>query len=222
MKGFIAKTVTLVGLGGCVAAGGGCNAYREVVDPCYPARYEYMARQETNEPFTTQVNNGHVLDQTVWNYHFEKKFEENPKTKVVTAIGTADLTPGGMDHLAYLARRRPHPDPIIYLQTAQDLPYDAEHPEQFIERRRQLDEARIVAIQNYLKAQTAGRDVAFQIAIHDPAEPGISAVPAARSVADMYNGSRGNLTLGGGGGGTTGSAIGATSVGGTGGSTGYR
>jgi hypothetical protein len=221
MKGFIAKTVTLVGLGGVVAAGGGCNAYRELVDPCYPERYEYMSRREANDSFTPQINNGHVLDQTVWNYHFEKKFEENPKTKVVTGIGTADLTPGGMEHLAYLARRRPQPDPIIYLQTAQDIPYDPDHPEQFVERRRELDEARIAAIQKYLKAQTAGRDVAFQIAIHDPAEPGISAVPAGRSVADMYAGSRGNLTSGGSGG-TTGSAIGSTSVGGTGGVGGTR
>jgi hypothetical protein len=221
MKGFIAKAVTVAGLGGLAAAGGGCNAYREVVDPCYPARYEYMARREIDESFTPQVNNGHVLDQTVWNYHFEKKFEENPKTKVVVGYGTADLTPGGLEHLAYLARRRPHPDPIIYLQTAQDIPYDPDHPEQFVENRRRLDEARIVAIQKYLSAQTAGRDVAFQIAIHDPADPGIAAVPAGRSVADMYSASRGNLT-GGGGGGSTGGAVGSTSVGGTASPTGTR
>jgi hypothetical protein len=203
MNGFIAKTVTVVGLGGLAAAGVGCNAYREVVDPCYPQRYEYMSRREVDEAFTPQVNNGHVLDQTVWNYHFEK----DP----TTGAGTPILTQGGMEHLAYLARRRPHPDPIVYLQTAQDIPYDPEKPEQLVELRRRLDQDRIAAIQNYLKAQTAGRDVTFQIAIHDPAVPGMSAVPAGRAVADMYSGSRGNLTTGGGGGG---GGVGGTSVGG--------
>ncbi len=51
-----------------------------------------------------------MLDQTVWNYHFEP--------------GTDKLTPGGLEHLAYLARRRPYPDPVVFLQTAQDVAYD--------------------------------------------------------------------------------------------------
>jgi hypothetical protein len=204
MKGFIAKTVTVLGLGG-VAAAGGCSAYRDVVDPCYPERYEYMARREVDAAFTPQVNNGHVLDQTMWNYHFLR----DP----VTGVGTDVLTEGGQLHLAYLARRRPHPDPVIYLQTAQDIPYDPKEPGRFVEARVRLDAARIAAIQNYLRSQTAGRDVAFQVAIHDPAVPGISANPAARAVADMYTGSRGNLT--GGGGGTSGGTATSTSVGGT-------
>ncbi len=41
MKGFIAKTVTTVGLSGAVL---GCY-YRDIVDPCYPQRYEYAARR---------------------------------------------------------------------------------------------------------------------------------------------------------------------------------
>jgi len=91
MKGFIAKTVTTVGLSGAVL---GCY-YRDIVDPCYPQRYEYAARMEVNQALAPQVRNGHILEQTVWNYEFEP--------------GTPRLTPGGMDHLAYLARRRPAP-----------------------------------------------------------------------------------------------------------------
>ena len=66
-------------------------------------------------PIAPQVSNGHVLDQTVWNYDFEP--------------GTDKLTGGGLEHLAYLARRRPQPDPMVYLQTAQDVAYDPASPD---------------------------------------------------------------------------------------------
>ena len=29
-----------------VVCGQGCYGYRDIVDPCYPERYEYMARKE--------------------------------------------------------------------------------------------------------------------------------------------------------------------------------
>ena len=105
MKGFIAKTASAVSFSGlALALVNGCY-YRDIVDPCYPQRYEYAARMEVNQAFAPQVRNGHVLDQTLWNYEFEP--------------GTARLTPGGMEHLAYLARRRPTPDTTPYLQLAQ-------------------------------------------------------------------------------------------------------
>src|SRR6185369_17071235 len=92
MKGFIGKVI--VGLGCASAlAGAGCNHYHDLVDPCYPERYWAEARQNVHEALGTQVRNGHVLDQTVWNYHFEE--------------GTAVLTPGGRERLNYIARRRP-------------------------------------------------------------------------------------------------------------------
>src|SRR5262249_29956202 len=86
MKGFIARTVSAVGLAcGGLAAAGGCYGYKDLVDPCYPQRYWFSSRQLVREHFAPQVNNGHILDQTVWNYHFEP--------------GKAVLTPGGMEHL---------------------------------------------------------------------------------------------------------------------------
>ena len=45
MNGFITKTATTLGLaGGLVLCG--CDTYRNLVDPCYPQRYEYASRQE--------------------------------------------------------------------------------------------------------------------------------------------------------------------------------
>jgi hypothetical protein len=205
MNGFIAKTVTCVCLTGGLASIGGCAGYRDVVDPCWPERYNAMASAEVRESFAPQVNNGHVLDQTIWNYHFEKDRDGN---------GTAVLTAGGMEHLAYVARRRPHPDPILYLQTAYDLPYDPAivassfwgaafrtlSSPPLAATRARLDRERIESIKAYLAEVTAGRDVMFQVAVHDPAEVGMSAVPVPAMIRDMYSGYRGNLVGGGQGG----------------------
>src|SRR5262249_55662804 len=115
MKGFITQTMAVALVTGGLALSSGCDAYRNIVDPCYPQRYEFQSRREVVSAIAPQVLNGHVLDQTVWNYQFES--------------GTDKLTPGGMEHLAYLARRRPAPDPNIYLQTAEDITYDQAAPD---------------------------------------------------------------------------------------------
>ncbi len=176
MKGFIRKAV-LVGF--CAVGSLGCYGYRDCVDPCYPLRYNYMARQEVNAAMTPQVQNGHVLDQTVWNYYFEP--------------GTDKLTPLGLDRLAYLARRRPCPDPNLYLQTAQDVVYDPAAPEKMAEVRQELDTKRKAAVTCFMVQQTAGRAVAFNITVHDPAEVSLSAVPVNYSVIQFYGRFRGGL-----------------------------
>ncbi len=93
--------------------------------------------------YTPQIANGHVLDQTVWNSDFE--------------AGSDKLTGGGMEHLAYMARRRPQPDPVVYLETAQDVYYDPAKPNEMTDKRADLDARRVAAAQKFLTAQTAGR-----------------------------------------------------------------
>jgi hypothetical protein len=173
MNGFISRTLVAMGLGGAIVASGGCAAYRDCVDPCGWQRYAFMARQETQACFDPQVGNGHVLDQTVWNYHFD--------------AGTDQLTPAGMLHLAYIARRRPSPDPMVWLQTAQDVAYDPAAPEKFSQARGDLDQKRIVAVKKYLTAQTAGRPVPFEVNVHDPAEVGTNARLIERALNVMEN-----------------------------------
>src|SRR5262245_31903311 len=102
MKGFITRGVLVVCGAHGLAVASGCLAYDDLVDPCWPERYNKMARDEMRASAAPQVQNGHVLDQTVWNYQFEP--------------GTDRLTPGGMDHLTYLVQRRPSPDAQLYLQ----------------------------------------------------------------------------------------------------------
>jgi hypothetical protein len=213
MKGLISKALAAVCCVGTVL-GAGCLPYN-CVDPCYPDRYNFMARQEVNAAMAPQVQNGHVLDQTVWNYYFDP--------------GTDKLTTGGLERLAYLARRRPCPDTVLYLQTAQDVVYDHTVPEKMVETRQTLDGRRIAAVQAYLTAQTAGRPMQFQILVHDPAEPSLSSVPVNSSVTQMYfrfmggllTTGQGSATGGGGamgGGGSGGAMMGVGgNMGGTGG-----
>jgi hypothetical protein len=167
---------TALGTTGCI--------YRNLVDPCYPERYEYMARKEVNAGIAPQVQNGHVLDQTVWNYHFEP--------------GTAKLNGAGTAHLAYLARRRPHPDTTVYVQTAQDVDYDTADPSATAAQRQELDGKRVEAVQAFLAAQTAGRGpLAFQVLVHDPSNPAVGGIPLGNAVQQMYGSYRGQLAGGG-------------------------
>src|SRR3989442_11730611 len=169
MNGFITKSLAAW----CAAASlGGCCAYERLVDPCWPERYAAQARYSVIDTVNAQAYNGHVLDQTVWNYHFET----DPKT----GAPTDRLNPGGLQHLTYLSRRRPSPDPKVYLQTAQDMGYNpASPPEKLVEVRADLDNKRQAAVHKFLTTQTAGRHLGydFVIIVHDPADVGIAATP---------------------------------------------
>src|SRR5262249_6068850 len=165
-------------------------------------RYNAMAREEVVASFAPQVENGHVLDQTVWNYHFE--------------AGKDVLTAGGRDHLVYLARRRPVPDPRIFLQTAYDVNYDPTAPEKYTNARNDLDTRRIQAVQKFLNAQVAGRPMAFDVTVHDPGEVGMAAVPMNASILQMYGGARGVMPAGGGAAGSGAAPGGGTGIGGGG------
>jgi hypothetical protein len=166
MKGFIPRTA--LGLGLSLFTLAGCAAYRDIVDPCWPERYNAMARQSVNDFTNAQASNGHILDQTVWNYFFER----DPKT----GAPTDKLNPAGIEKLTFISRRRPAPDTRIFLATAQDIPGLAEKaPDKAIAERLDLNNRRIAAVQKFLTVQTNGL-AAYQIEVHDPAEVGIAAL----------------------------------------------
>jgi uncharacterized membrane protein YgcG len=197
MKGFIARALSAVVLAGGFAAMG-CQTTREsgvggFYDRCWPQRYNHAARESVVDGFAPQVQNGHVLDQTIWNYHFES--------------GTDKLTPGGMAKLDSLSRRRPSPDANLFLATARDLAYDPADSDKLGENRRDLDARRIAAIQKYLGAQMSGRPMNFIVQIHDPYPVNQPGTIAANNVRAYQSG--GSASLGGGT--TSGSAGGATS-----------
>jgi len=214
MKGFMAKGGPALALA-LLCLGGGCVPYKNLVDPCYPERYWASSRSLVNEAFAPQVNNGHVLDQTVWNEYFEP--------------GTDRLNAMGLQKLSYLARRRPQADPAVFLQTAQDLPFDQSNPGQLAALRVDLDAKRKAAVEGFLTAQAANRGVPWNVQIHDPGEVGLAGVPASQAIGQMYytrfrggldggaGGGSAGAVGGGGAGAVSGGTGGGASSGGTGG-----
>ncbi len=176
MKGFIAKAVGGLCLsGGMLTAVGCCPYYHNVVDTCYPERYNNMARNEVNEGMIAQIHNGHALDQTLWNAQFETG-EKGP---------TAKLTAGGRDRLVYLVRRRPAPDTVVYIQTAQDISYDGD-VDKYVKAREELNRDRVASVQKFLNAEAAGTGMNFTVLVHNPADPGIPGRKANSAVGLWY------------------------------------
>jgi uncharacterized membrane protein YgcG len=200
MKGIVSRLLAGAALASPLITTG-CYHYQKCVDPCWPERYNAEARGEVVAAFAPQVQNGHVLDQTLYNNAFEP--------------GTDRITPGGMDQLDVLTRRRPMPDPRIFIATARDIVYDPANPEALVQARVDLDNKRAAAIQRYVSAQTAGRPESFEIIVHDPMPVGDHADPVNRSIRLYHNGSSGSLS--GGASATTASSTGASAGGGGGG-----
>lgn len=159
MKGLVCG---VIGLGGIASSGcthDGQTLASRVSDPCWPDRYAGEARERQVAQFEPQVTNGHILDQTIWNIHFE--------------AGSEKLNAAGMDKLDQLARRRPTPDPVLYLQTTRDIAYDSDKPNDYVTKRGDLDSKRVASIQKYLGSTLSGRPTNFTVQIHDPSYPGI-------------------------------------------------
>jgi hypothetical protein len=185
--------------------------WRNWNDPCYPERYQAAARQPIVAAFGQQVLNGHVLNQTLWNYYFD--------------FGTDVLTPAGIEKLNSLVRTRPAPDPRIYIQTARDLPANTD-PVKIPEIRTDLDARRAESIRKYLASQPSFAPVAYEVFVHDAAVPSINAEMGLRAYLGSFQGYRGGVSgqgtgvLGTGGGGAltapavgTGGAFGGSTFG---------
>jgi len=158
MKRYLTHMLAAAGVASPLLTG--CS-FRNLVDPCWPDRYNETARQEVVGAFSPQVQNGHILDQTIWNYMFDN--------------GSDELNGYGKQKLDYFVRQRPAPDPNLYLQTAHDVAYSSTEPERVGEVRRDLDLKRVQSIQKYLAAQTVGRPMSFEVCIHDPYPVGVHA-----------------------------------------------
>ena len=196
------------------AAGGGA-VYRQFVDPCYPERYNATARTETLAPFAAQVNNGNVLNQTIWNWYFEvNEKDRSPSDR---------LTEAGRRKLDSIAQTRPSPDSRLYIQAARDLAVTGDNADKISGLRDDLTARRAAAIQKYMSTQPTigGNAVAYEIFVHDAPTSGMPAEFAASSFRSQTLGYRGGI--GGAAGGATnatGGAPPASAVGGGTGSTG--
>ena len=153
----------------------GCFGYRDVVDPYYPKRYNVDARNSVRAALAPQVSNGNVLDQTVWDFHFE--------------TGKPELNAMGKDHLKRLARRRPVAQEVIFLQVAQNPDENANNKE--------LNKARSENIKTYMTKISQDKvHPEFQVVLHDPAEVSGSGIEAARIIGGKQSGVSGVFTNG--------------------------
>jgi hypothetical protein len=153
----------------------GCFGYRDVVDPYYPKRYNVDARNSVRASLAPQVSNGNVLDQTVWDFHFE--------------TGKPELNAMGKDHLKRLARRRPAAQEVIFLQVAQNPDENANNKE--------LNKARSENIKAYMTKISQDKvHPEFQVVLHDPAEVSGSGIEAARIINGKQSGVSGIFTNG--------------------------
>lgn len=153
----------------------GCFGYRDVVDPYYPKRYNVDARNSVRTALAPQVSNGNVLDQTVWDFHFE--------------TGKPELNAMGKDHLKRLARRRPAAQEVIFLQVAQNLDENANNKE--------LNKVRSENIKAYMTKISQDKvHPEFQVVLHDPAEVSGSGIEAARIINGKQSGVSGIFTNG--------------------------
>ncbi len=153
----------------------GCFGYRDVVDPYYPKRYNVDARNSVRASLAPQVSNGNVLDQTVWDFHFE--------------TGKPELNAMGKDHLKRLARRRPVAQEVIFLQVAQNPDENANNKE--------LNKARSENIKTYMTKISQDKvHPEFQVVLHDPAEVSGSGIEAARIIGGKQSGVSGVFTNG--------------------------
>jgi hypothetical protein len=194
--GCVSTGTTGCGSGGCGGGTGGAgvagargeghgplgDCYRNWVDPCYPERYNVAARQAVLAPFGQQVFNGHVMNQTVYNYYFD--------------FGSDVLTPAGIEKLNSLARVRPAPDPRIFIQTARDLPSNLD-PAKAEVARVDLDAKRAATVLKYMANQPAFAPITYEILVHDPIVPSIYSEFGSFAFRGSQQGYRGNVSGGG-------------------------
>ena len=153
----------------------GCFGYRDVVDPYYPKRYNVDARNSVKTALAPQVSNGNVLDQTVWDFHFES--------------GKPELNAMGKDHLKRLARRRPVAQEVIFLQVAQN-------PDENVNNK-ELNKARSENIKTYITKISEDKvHPEFQVVLHDPAEVSGSGIEARNIINGKQSGVSGVFTNG--------------------------
>jgi len=192
----------LLGAAALLCGAAGCSCYRNMVDVSYPERYECQDREYVTSALAMQAQNGHVLDQTVWNAYFDP--------------GTDHLTLAGIKQLTGLGRRRPMPDTVVYLQTANDIEVDPAKPEVMARTRIELDLARKQAVERFMVAQT-GLD--FEVVMpHNPHVPSLYGGEAVSIIHDISTTAKGTMAATGGasttGGGGTGSPTGGGTPGG--------
>lgn len=168
----------------------------------WPERNGVFARQAVLHPFEVQQNNATFVNDVILNTSFDS--------------GSDKLNGVGKEKLDQLVRRMPAPNPVVVVQTSNDVVYDEKAPEKTVMARTELDQKRANAVLAYLNARPS-RGVSYSVQFLDMGDPSInSAGPASavRGLARQYqSGITGSISGGnpvGAGGGLASSTVGVT------------
>jgi hypothetical protein len=168
-----ARVACALGAGGvalavcCLGRADGLPSYHYVHQ--WPQPYAGQAQGQVAAAVALQAHNGHVLEQTFWNYYFKE--------------GSADLRPAGRALLDRLVRREGEPVLGLYLQTARDVELSADHPGQYGRDQAALNAKRLQVISAYLAATRP--DVVFTLNVHDAAPTRMAALEADGPVREL-------------------------------------
>jgi hypothetical protein len=179
-------SASLVSLTGCY------GTYNELVDPCYPERWNCEARQAVQSRIAMQSKNGLDIEQTLFNYHFEANSDK--------------ISPNGQNLLTRLATRRPQPFREVFVQNSFDAlanvkEFDPAQAAANAQAIRDLNERRRAAVLAFLNSRSpqAGE---WQVAISFPSRVGMYSLEAFTAVDLMHGTPAGDFRPDGQGGAT--------------------
>lgn len=134
-----------------------------------PDDYTQAAQHSMHQAFRLQANNGQVLDQTIWNYHFYDDSEE--------------LRPAGRAFLDRIAYHYPMRCSGLFLQSAHDITFKSDTAASYFARRQELDALRAKSVAEYLQHVAPGNTLALQI--HDKPPVGLPSDESGRAYIFM-------------------------------------
>ena len=153
MKRFMKHFAAASCFGAALLTVMGCEHYRGCGDSCWTKPDNSTVYGRVRERQNAQTDQGHKLEQVVWNSYFAKDERTNESTST--------LNEPGREFLRHVARCQPFPDPQIWLQYPTDVT-DTNKRDQIIAERR-------IAIRKFLTTQTPlGGGEKYQIAVLDP------------------------------------------------------
>jgi len=181
-------SASLVSLTGCY------GTYNDLVDPCYPERYNCQARAEVQSRIAMQSKNGLDIEQTLYNYHFKPN--------------SADIAPSGQNLLTRVATRRPSAFKEVFVQNSFDAVTDANFDPATAgataDKIRELNKNRRDAVLAFLNSRSPAMadNTPWKVEISFPSRVGMYSREAAIAVDLMHTSPAGDFRPDGAGGAT--------------------
>lgn len=198
-KAFVAALAAgVLGAVGCASGPGLQESFQNVNNNnSWPERNSSLARQTVLHPFEVQQNNAYVVNDVILNAYFDNSSDA--------------LNGVGRDKLDQLARRMPAVNPVVWLQTSNDVVYEAKSPDRTVAARNELDQKRAAAVLAYLSSRPGARGTVFNVQVLDNPDPTTNSTGPASAVRGLQGQYKSGITGSVGGGNVIGSGGGVAS-----------